>query len=95
MNPIDLEVKGMTCGACVDHVTQALQAVAGVKEVKVDLGSNHVLVSGEFSQGINPLISSLSEAGYPAKLAGAPAPLPQPGQSGCGNKNSTGGCCCG
>lgn len=26
MNTIDLEVQGMSCGACVKHVTQALQA---------------------------------------------------------------------
>ena len=41
MSTIDLEVQGMSCGSCVKHVTQALQALTGVSGVAVDLTSGH------------------------------------------------------
>ena len=34
---IDLGVGGMTCDDCVDHVTEALEAVPGVQQATVDL----------------------------------------------------------
>ncbi|UUZ76646.1 heavy-metal-associated domain-containing protein [Polaromonas sp. P1(28)-13] len=48
---------------------QALQALTGVSGVEVDLQSGHVRVSGEFLQSSDPLVSALTAAGYPAKLA--------------------------
>lgn len=32
-----IEVKGMSCGHCVQSVTQALSGIEGLKDVKVDL----------------------------------------------------------
>ena len=69
MNTIDLQVEGMSCGACVKHVTQALQLLPGVSGVEVDLQSGRVRVSGELAQGGDPLVMALTGAGYPAKLA--------------------------
>jgi len=98
MSTIDLEVQGMSCGSCVKHVTQALQTVAGVSGVEVDLQSGHVRVSGEFPKGSEPLITALGSADYPAQLATSSVSLGVPKPSGC-NSNSTsggkGGCCCG
>lgn len=54
MTTIDLEVQGMSCGSCVKHVTQALQALTGVSGVEVDLPSGHVRVNGEFLQAVIP-----------------------------------------
>ena len=88
MNTVDLEVQGMSCGACVKHVTQALQPLNGVSAVAVDLQSGHVKVSGDLQQGVDPLISALESAGYPAKLAGSADSIAAP-------KKSGGGCCCG
>jgi copper chaperone len=100
MTTIDLEVQGMSCGSCVKHVTEALQPLAGVSGVQVDLQSGHVLVGGEFKQGSDRLISALAAAGYPAKLATSSEPFAQPKTSGCcgggsGNSKtgSRGGCC--
>ena len=87
MTTIDLEVEGMSCGACVKHVTQALQPLAGVSDVAVDLQSGHVKVSGELTAGSAPLVSALSAAGYPAKLFNPAAPTLQP-------KKTAGGACC-
>ncbi len=97
MNTIDLEVQGMSCGSCVKHVTQALQAVTGVSEVAVDLQSGQVRVRGEFPQGSDPLASALTAAGYPARLASGSESVVAPGTSGGCHASSTGkgGCGCG
>src|SRR5581483_4697728 len=35
---LSLDVRGMTCGACVDHVEGALKALTGVENAVVNLG---------------------------------------------------------
>ncbi len=90
MNTIHLEVQGMSCGACVKHVTHALQPLAGVSGVDVDLQSGHVRVTGDLSQGGDSLALALTVAGYPAKLSTSATPLAIPQA-----KKSGGGCCCG
>lgn len=72
MNTIDLEIQGMSCGSCVDHVTQALKPIKGVDDVAVDLQSGRVRVSGTFDAGAERLVSALAAAGYRAL---APVPL--------------------
>ena len=96
MNIIDLQVEGMSCGACVKHVTQALEPLPGVSRVDVDLASGRVRVSGELVQGSNPLLMALTDAGYPANLAtdaSASTATSQPKTSGC-HSGRTGGCGC-
>jgi len=39
-----LKVTGMTCGGCVQSVTRALKAVAGVNDVQVTLASGEARV---------------------------------------------------
>ena len=89
MSNIDLQVQGMSCDSCIKHVTQALQHLSGVSGVEVDLQSGRVRVSGALQQGIEPLVSALTVAGYPAKLATAEGA--QLDTSGC----CSGGRCCG
>ena len=93
MNIIDLQVEGMSFGACVKHVTLALQPLPGVSGVEVDLQSGRVWVSGELVQGGDPLVMALTGAGYPARLAtdaSASTATSQPKASGC-HSGSTGG----
>ncbi|MGE4334353.1 MAG: heavy-metal-associated domain-containing protein [Pigmentiphaga sp.] len=96
MNMIDLQVEGMSCGSCVKHVTQALQPLPGVRGVEVDLPSGRVRVSGDLAQGSSPLLTALTDAGYPAKLA-TEAPIlaatSEPKASGC-HGGGTRGCGC-
>jgi copper chaperone CopZ len=95
MNTIDLEVEGMSCGACTNHVTKALQAVAGVGEVEANLSTGRVRVQGSFPTGSAPLLQSLAAAGYPAKVSDNPEVVPSTKTSGCGSSASgRGGCCC-
>ncbi|GGI96766.1 heavy-metal-associated domain-containing protein [Halopseudomonas pertucinogena] len=67
MSSIQLNVKEMTCGNCVTHVTDALRAVAGVKEVHVDLEKGKVSVKGDAESPA--LVAALNEAGYPSTVA--------------------------
>ena len=64
----ELKVKGMNCGACVSHVTKALQGVAGVQSATVDLAVGTAQV--EHQSGIEPqaLIEAVTEAGFGADL---------------------------
>ena len=95
MSTMDLKVEGMSCGACVKHVTQALQPLAGVSAVEVDLSSGHVRVSGELSEGSAPFIAALAVKGYPAKLATSSVSIPPPKTSGCCSGSADRGGCCG
>lgn len=86
MNSIELQVQGMSCGACVKHVSQALQALEGVDQVSVNLDDGRVSVGG--NADAQSLIAALDAAGYPARRA-EPSAAPQSRQGGCGS-----GCGC-
>ena len=88
MNTIDLEVQGISCGACVKHVKQALEALTGVTGIDVDLQRGHVKVNGDLKEGGDVLVGALTLAGYPAKVSTSLAPIASA-------KKSSGGCCCG
>lgn len=66
MNSIDMQVEGMSCGACVRHVNAALLPLAGVSEVAVDLAAGRVKVTGNADSAL--LLAALQEAGYPARV---------------------------
>ncbi len=66
---ITLKVTGLTCGHCVNAVTDELSELPGVSDVQVDLnpGENatstvRVTTSGEVSDAA--LEDAISEAGY-------------------------------
>jgi copper chaperone CopZ len=60
-----LNISGMTCQNCVKHVTAALQGVAGVEQVSVDLDSGMAQITGSASNA--ELIAAVEEEGYDAK----------------------------
>ena len=57
-------VKGMTCGHCVQSVTEEVSGVPGVTEVDVDLASGKVTVSSEQPVDDAAVRAAVSEAGY-------------------------------
>ena len=69
METINLTVSGMTCGACVKHVEKAINSIAGVQKVEVDLASGAVKVEGNVSQRVKEIIAALEEDGYPAQVS--------------------------
>ena len=57
-----IKIKGMMCMHCVAHVEKALNAVAGVTEVKVSLENGTATVSGTASA--DALTAAIVDAGY-------------------------------
>jgi len=58
-----LTIEGMSCGHCVMHVKSALQDVAGVTSVEVDLVKKSAMVEGEALDEA-ALKAAVAEAGY-------------------------------
>jgi Cd2+/Zn2+-exporting ATPase len=65
MNSIRLQVDGMTCASCAQHVQKALAAVPGVESVQVNFLTKIATVTGGAPAD---LIAAVRAAGYTAKL---------------------------
>ena len=60
-----LEVKGMTCGGCVNAVTRALKAVSGVQTADVSLEKQQAVVTFvEDEASVADLKRAVEDAGY-------------------------------
>ena len=57
-------VKGMTCGHCVQSVTEEVSEVPGVSGVEVDLPSGRVTVSSDHEVDDAAVRAAVTEAGY-------------------------------
>lgn len=62
---VTLSISGMTCGHCVHAVSKALQSVAGVENVSVNLDAGRASVHGNAE--LSALIRAVEEEGYKAK----------------------------
>ena len=58
----ELKVEGMMCQHCVRHVTDALQAVEGVKTAEVDLKKKRAVVETDVADEV--LVKAVEDAGY-------------------------------
>ena len=68
MQNLKLKISGMSCGACVNHVTNALQNVPGVSGTVVDMKDAYASVEGE-NLDFNQIKSAIEEQGYGVQLA--------------------------
>lgn len=57
-------VDGMTCGHCVGAVTEELSQLAGVRDVRVDLGIGRVTVTSDAPLDREAVAAAVDEAGY-------------------------------
>lgn len=57
-----VSIEGMSCGHCVKHVKEALEELAGVSEVRVDLESKTAAFEGDVSDEVVKEV--IEEAGY-------------------------------
>ena len=55
-------VEGMSCGHCVNAVTEAVHALDPAAQVNVDLGSKHVQIASDVDRFA--LSQALRDAGY-------------------------------
>lgn len=60
-------VTGMTCGHCVQSVTEEVSAIAGVSDVKVTLETGEVEVVSEVELDKALVAAAVTEAGYSVK----------------------------
>ncbi|MDD5799027.1 MAG: heavy metal translocating P-type ATPase [Coriobacteriales bacterium] len=63
-----LKVEGMMCDHCVAHVTQALEGVKGVKNVKVSLDKGEATLDAGLLVKNDALVKAVEEAGYKATV---------------------------
>ena len=61
---IEVTIAGMSCDHCVQHVRQALSALAGVAEVAVDLQAGTARVQASSGVGDAQIRAALEEEGY-------------------------------
>lgn len=62
---ITLPISGMTCAACVSHVSHALEEVPAVSDVSVSLASEKATISmRDASLQVDELLAALEDAGY-------------------------------
>lgn len=57
-------VRGMTCGHCVQSVTEEVSELPGVTDVNVDLPTGAVTVTSEGPLGDDQVRAAVTEAGY-------------------------------
>ncbi len=60
----ELTVDGMTCGHCVQAVTQELSGLSGVETVHVDLPTGQVTVVSDQPLAQDEVAAAVDEAGY-------------------------------
>lgn len=61
---VDVQVSGMTCGHCVNAVTEEVSAVPGVTAVEVDLETGRVSITSEGGLDLDAVAAAVTEAGY-------------------------------
>jgi copper chaperone CopZ len=59
-----LQIEDMSCEHCVKHVTEALEAVPGVKSAKVSLKAKNAVVDHQDDVSLVVLKDAVVEAGY-------------------------------
>jgi copper chaperone CopZ len=64
MTETTIRVRGMTCENCARHVSDALKAIAGVREVRVDLAQARATIVAEREPTREELARALDDAGY-------------------------------
>jgi copper chaperone len=57
-------VTGMTCGHCVASVTEEVQEIPGVTDVRVDLASGSLTITSTQPVGEGAVRAAVDEAGY-------------------------------
>ncbi len=66
-----IQVDGMTCGHCVETVTQAVRSLQGIQKVTVDLDKKQVVLDyDEQKIGLAGISAKITEVGFEVKENG-------------------------
>lgn len=57
-------IEGMSCQHCVNHVTEVLKEITGVKAVDVDLEGKYAIVEADLQIDDGEIKNAIEEAGY-------------------------------
>lgn len=57
-------ITGMTCGHCVQSVTEEVSEIAGIRDVVVDLESASLTFSSDEEISRDAVIAAVTEAGF-------------------------------
>ena len=60
----EFTVKDISCGHCVQAITQEVTSVPGVQNVRVDLGTKRVSVDANEQVTTDTIVNAINEAGY-------------------------------
>ena len=77
-------VVGMTCGHCVNSVTEEVSQVPGVTDVNVDLASGGLTVTGDTAVEDSLVRAAVEEAGYQVAAPASLTVVPVGQAAGCG-----------
>ena len=64
MTTTTYDVKGMTCGHCVNAVSTEIAMLDGVTTVAIELDTGKVTVTSEHPLNVNTVRAAVDEAGY-------------------------------
>lgn len=67
MDTMRLQISGMTCDHCVQHVTEAIRGVHGVESAVVSLKRGSALVRHDHADATK-LMKAVESAGYSARI---------------------------
>ncbi|QDU32674.1 Copper-exporting P-type ATPase A [Poriferisphaera corsica] len=85
MAKVTLDVKGMRCASCVNHVEKALLACDGVDSAVVNLPLEEAVVGyDDVEMDVEELVEVVGDAGYTAEVRGAADEEHQHGDAGSG-----------
>ena len=65
---LSFAINGLSCGGCAARAERALSAVEGLSDVHVNLASHQARVTLAHGADLDPALTALEQAGYPARI---------------------------
>ncbi len=70
LHTTSVKIDGMSCGACISHITNVLNGLSGVVNIHVDLKRREAVIGHQAVwTGEHGLIAALAGAGYQARVS--------------------------
>ena len=63
-----IKVTGMSCEHCVNRVTKAIESIAGIKDVQVDLKSGEATFDKPEEMSMNDIVKAIKKTGYEVEV---------------------------